>query len=344
MAVINDGTISLTNNSATITGVDTLFLSRAVKSGWLLYPQGFPDPFHVLVDATAETSLTVLETYNGPNQSGLSYELVKDFLDYEVPLLSPDMSESAYKTNYGHQKIIDALNSLGAAASHKQIINKNWIGVPVPSAFWGYQKFTGAVEISKLILSTNDDPTSYNLILDIEINGVLQGLNLTVLAGQKSIESSALTYIVQAGQVVRFKWITVNEPAGSNWNVDIHYKNSSSLRIYYDFQKMYVGTLYAGLVLGEAYKPASKGKKFGVTYELDDAPAGSGIILELLKDGASMGTPVTTTIPEGSLTGYLEFSQTEILTTNTCSLRVNQPGNVIPGSNLRTTLHSFHTT
>lgn len=343
MAVINDGTISLTDGSAVFIGVDTLFLSRQVKSGWLLYPQGFPDPFHVLLDATSETSLTALETYNGPNQVGLSYEIVKDYLDYEIPLLGPDMSETAYKINFGHQKIIDAMNAMGAAASHKQIINKNWIGVPVPNAFWGYQKFTGAVEISKLILSTNDDPTSYDLILGIEINGVLQGLNLTVLAGQKSIESSALTYIVQAGQVVRFKWITVNEPAGSNWNVDIHYKNSSGLRIYYDFQKMYVGTLYAGLVLGEAYKPASKGKKFGVTYELDDAPAGSGIILELLKDGASLGTPVTATIPEGGLTGYLEFSQTEILTTNTCSLRINQPGSVIPGSNLRTTLHSFHT-
>ena len=344
MAIIK-GTATILSNTKAVTIVtldDGAALVGSVIEGNEFQWVGANNHYHIEITPTSNGALTLLETYGGPDKTAQDFQIITGYHGHNLIRVEPSMSDSFYSLQRNFERISDELTSLGSTADEEQCLNKNWIGIPVQTAFWGYQKFTGAIEISKLILSTNDDGTTYDLILDIEINGVLQGLNLTVLAGQKSIESSTLTYIVQAGQVVRFKWITVNEPAGSNWNIDIHYHNSSGLRIYYDYQKMYVGTLYAGLILGPAYKPPNRSKKFGVTYELDEGPIGSAIILELLKDGASLGTPVTVTIPESSLTGYLEFSQTEILTTQTASLQVNQHGSIIPGSNLRATLHSYH--
>lgn len=346
MAIIT-GTATILSNTKAVTIVtldNGATLVGAVIAGHELQWIGENAHFHIEITPTSNSSLTLLETYGGPNKTAQEFQIVTGYHGHNLIRVEPSMSDSFYSLQRNFERISDELTSLGSTADEEQCLNKICFGTPVQNGFWGYQKFTGAIEISKLILSTNDDAPSYNLVLDIEINGVLQGLNLTVLAGQKSIVSSALAYIVQAGQVVRFKWITVNEPAGSNWDIDIHYHNSSGLRIYYDFQKAYYGTIYTGLILGSAYKPPNRSKKFGVTYELDEAPNGSGVILELLKDGASLGTPVTVTIPESSLTGYLEFSQTEILTTQTASLKVNQPGSIIPGSNLRATIHSYHTT
>lgn len=341
------GTASITSNTKAVTIVtldDGAALVGAVIAGYELQWIGENNHFHIEITPTSNGALTLEETYAGVTKVAAEFQIFTGYHGHNLIRVEPSMSDSFYSLQRNFERISDELTSLGSTADEEQCLNKNFIGVPVQNLFWGYQKFTGAIEISKLILATNDDAPVNDLVIDIEINGVLQGLNLTVLAGQKSIESSALTYIVAAGQVVRFKWITVTEPAGSTWNIDIHYHNSSGLRIYYDFQKMYVGTLYTGLILGSAYKPPNRSKKFGLTYELDEAPIGSGIIIELLKNGASLATPVTATIPENSLTGYLELSQTEILTTQTASLQINQPGSIVPGSNLRAILHSYHTT
>lgn len=345
MSVINNGTITITQGLGIITGVDTKFLSKNIKAGWLLYPDGYPDPYHILLDATSETSLTLLETHNGVTESLLDYEIIADYYDYNVPALDPNMTENVYKINFAHQRIIDALNSLGAASTQNQIFAKKYIGVPVQDNYFGYQKFTGASIIKKIILSSQDgETTENNLVLDIEINGVLQGLNLTVPAGASTITSAVLAYNVAAGQAMRLKWITAVVPCSSNWDIDIHYSNSSGLKIYYDFQKIYFGYLYVNLILGASYKPPSKNRVFGITYELDEAANGASIILELLKNAISLATPVLITIPADSLNGYLEMTQTEFLTTDICSLKVNQIGSNIPGSNLRTILHSFHVT
>lgn len=344
MSLITTGTVSLTQNSNIVTGVGTTFLDSNVEAGDLFKIDGQVVPFIIAANATNNLSLTLLSPYPLPDVSGVTFQVTTDFYDFQIPKISPSMRDSYYFINEGLRIIAEQLGLVGASAYHAQIVTKTSIGVPVQGAYFGYQKFTGQAQLNKLILSTNDDATENDLVLDIEINGALQGINLTVPAGQKSAESSALTSVVAAGQVLRFKWITVNEPAGSNWNVDIHYQNSSGLIIYYDFQKMYIGTLYTGLILGSAYKPPNRSKLFGINYELDEAPIGSGIILELLKDGASLSPSVTVTIPENSFTGYLEFSQTEILTTQTVSLQVNQPGSVVPGGNLKVTLHSYHTT
>ena len=346
MAIIK-GTATQLSNTKAITIVtldDGAALVGAVIAGHEFQWKGKNAHYHIEITPTSNSALTILETYGGPDKTAQQFQITTGYHGHNLIRIEPTMSDSFYSLQRNFERLSDELTSLGSTADEEQCLNKLSFGTPVQNAFWGYQKFTGAVEITKLIFSSPDDqPTSYDLIVDVEINGVLQGLNLTIQAGQSSKESDILSYIVQAGQGVRFKWITVTEPAGGNWSCDIHYHNSSGLRIYYDFQKEYYGTLYTGLILGSAYKPPNRGKQFGITYELDEAPIGSGIILELIKDGVSLSTPVIITIPEGNLTGYLECSQTEILTTNNCSLRVNQVGSIIPGSNLRGVLHSYHT-
>ena len=138
--------------------------------------------------------------------------------------------------------------------------------------------------------------------------------------------------------------MTATLPCASNWDVDINYQNSSGLIVYYDFQKIRIGVLNVNDVLGASYYPPNKNKVFAVSYTLDDAAEGSTLILELLKNGSSLGTPVLITIPAQSYSGYLDCSQTEFLTTDTCSLKVNQVGSTYPGNNICIVLHSYHTT
>jgi hypothetical protein len=345
LAIYSTGTVSINNGSQTVTGVGTSFLSNGIVAGDLWKIDGESVPYIIAADATSETSLTLLTPYALPNASAKTYQIATDFYTFQIPKIFPSMRDSYYYINDAFSKIADQLSQAGASTYHAQVLTKVYIGVPSQGAFFGYQKFTGAAQLNKIIISSQDDSiTDNNLVLDIEINGVLQGLNLTVPAGSSTITSSTLSYIVNAGEIIRYKWITATVPCGSNWNVDLHYQNSSGLIVYYDYQKICIGSLYTNLILGTNYKPANRSKAFAITYELSEAPEGSSIILELLKDGASLGTPVIITIPEGSLTGYLEFSQTEFLTTNTCSLRVNQPGSIVPGQNLMAVLHSYHTT
>lgn len=347
MAIIK-GTATISSNTKAVTIVtldDGAALVGAVVAGHELQWVGENAHYHVEITPTSNSALTLLETYGGADKTAASFQILTGYHGHNLIRIEASMSDSFYSLQRNFERISDELTSLGSTADEYQIINKKFIGIPVQGSFFGYQKLTGAAEIDKLVLSSqNGDATDNDLVLDLEINGVLQGLNLTVTAGSSSATSAALSYIVQAGQVVRLKWITVNEPCSSNWDVDIHYHNSSGLRIYYDFQKSTVGNLYATQVIGAAYKPPNRGKVFGLTYELDDAAEGSDIILELLKDGASLGTPVTVTIPAGSKTGYLELSQTEFLTTNNCSIRVNQVGSIVAGNNLKITIHSYHTT
>ena len=345
MSIITTGTISLTQNSTTVTGIGTTFLDSSVEAGDLLKVDAEVNPFIIAADATNNLSLTLLTPYPLPDVSGVTFQVITDFLDFNIPKIYPSMRDSYYFINTGLQIIAEQLGLAGASAYHAQVLTKTSIGVPTQGSYFGYQKFTGQAQLNKLILSSqNGEVTDNNLVLDIEIDGVLQGLNLTVPAGSSTVTSSTLSYIVGAGEVVRLKWVTATLPCASNWDVDINYQNSSGLIIYYDFQKVVIGNLTLNQIIGANFLPPHKQKVFGLSYELSDAAEGSGIILELLKDGASLGTPVTCTIPALSTSGFLDLSQTEFLVTNTCSIRVNQIGSTYPGSGLWITLHNYHTT
>ncbi len=350
MAVINDGTISLTSGSSVVAGIDTLFLTRLVQSGYLLYPQGFPDPLHVLSNATSETSLTLLETYSGPNEVSITYELVKDFYDYEIPVLGPDMPETTYKINTAHQRIINALNSLGASPTKKQITTKIFIGEPVLNQEWGFLKFTPSVVISKIRLYTDNYAPDGSLIADLAIDGTYQSINITVPANNLWSLDNTLTSAVDAGEFTKLKWTTVPTMPGSNWFAEITWYAITPLITRYDCLVMMLGDLdtYAntGREFGNGYKYPVASKLFGIHYEFTggNPPLGSAAIIEVYKDGAAIGTPVTFTLPEGQLWGYLSCAQTAFLTTNVQTWRVNQVGSIVPGSGLLITPHTYQYT
>ena len=344
MAIITDGTVTVTQNSTTVTGVGTLFLTRGVVAGDLFKLDGSVNPLIIAADATSETSLTLLSPYVLPNASTQTYQIITDFYDFQIPKIFPEMRDSYYFLNTGLQIIAEQLGLVGASAYHAQVLTKTSIGVPTQGLYFGYQKFTGAAQINKLIIaSQNGEVTDNALVLDIEIDGALQSLNLTVPAGSSTVTSAALSYIVNAGEVVRLKWVTATPPCASNWDVDINYQNSSGLVVYYDFQKMVIGNLILNQIVGANYYPPNKNKIFGMSYSLSDAAEGSSIILELLRDGVSLGTPVTCTIPEFSTSGFLDLSQTEFTTAQTCSIKVTQIGSIYPGNNLCIVLSSYHT-
>ena len=345
MSIINDGKISLTTASGTVTGTDTLFLTRLIESGYLLYPEGYPDPLHVLSDATSETSLTILEDWNGPNETLINYEIVKDFYDYEIPVLSPDQTETAYKINTAHQRIIDALNSLGASPTKKQITTKIFIGEPVLNQEWGFLKFTPDVVISKIRLYTDNFAPDGALVADIAVDGTYQSINITVPANNLWSLDNTLTTAVDAGEFTKLKWTTVPVMPGSNWFAEITWYAITPLITRYDCLAFLMGDLEVGRILGQGFKYPVASKLFGIHYEFtQNPPLGSDAIIEVYQNGAGIGTPVTFTLPTGQLYGYLTCSQTSFITTDVQTWRVNQIGSVVPGTGLIITPHTYQYT
>ena len=343
--IINDGKISLVQNSATVTGTDTKFLTRLVQSGYLLYPKGYPDPLHILSDATSETSLTLLETFNAPNENDISYEIVKDFYDYEIPALSPDMTETAFKINTGHQRIIDALNSLGASPTKKQITTKLYIGEPEVGREWGFLKFTPGAVISKIRLYTDNTAPDGQLIADLAVDGTYQNINITIPANNLWSLDNTLTTAVDAGEFIKLKWTTVPAMPGSNWFAEITWYAITPLITRYDCLAFIMGDLEVSRILGNGYKYPVASKLFGLHYEFtNNSPLGSSAIIELYKNGAAIGTPVTFTFPAGQLWGYITCAQTSFLTTDIQTFIITQIGSDMPGSGLIVTPHTYQYT
>ena len=345
MSIINDGKISLTTASPTVTGTDTLFLTRLIKSGYLLYPEGYPDPLHVLSDAASETSLTLLEDWNGPTETLINYEIVKDFYDYEIPVLSPDQTDTAYKINTAHQRIINALNSLGASPTKKQITTKIFIGEPVLNQEWGFFKFTPDCVISKIRLYTDNYAPDGALVADLAVDGTYQGINVTVPANNLWSADNTLTTSVDAGEFTKLKWTTVPAMPGNNWFAEITWYVITPLITRYDCLAFFMGDLEVGRVIGNGYKYPVASKLFGLHYEFtQNPPLGTDAIIEVYKNGAAIGTPVTFTLPAGQLWGYVACAQTSFLTTDIQTFIITQIGSDMPGSGLIITPHTYQYT
>lgn len=342
MSIINAGTVSNAGGKVwTFTGSD--LFDQGADAGDLLQIAGTNSYYHIEIQPTNNTSVTTVESYGGVALVSVDYQILTGFIGYRMTQIDPDMRDSFYAITRNFEIIADELTDLGASADKYQVITKKHIGVPVQGEYFGYQKFTNQVQIDKIIIASQDGSvTDTNLVLDLEIDGVLQGLNLTVLANTASKESAALSYSVPAGDVIRLVWVTATEPCGSNWDIDIHFHNTAPNIVHYDFNKMYFGEIYTGLVLGTAFKFPVDRSIIYLDYELDEAAAGADIELEVLLDGVSFGTPVTATIPQGSKTGTLALAQEEILSTETCSVSITQVGSTIAGSNLRITIQSIN--
>ncbi|ATW57970.1 particle-associated lyase [Pseudomonas phage nickie] len=77
MAWYNDGTITVTNGSKIVTGVDTQFLSN-IRNGAILM---IGPKLRVINDIISDTELQLEVEYDGPTQTGIVYEIIRNWQD-----------------------------------------------------------------------------------------------------------------------------------------------------------------------------------------------------------------------------------------------------------------------
>lgn len=77
MAWYNDGTITVTNGSKVVTGVDTKFLSN-IRNGAILM---IGPKLRVINDIKSDTELELEVPFDGPTQNGIVYEIIRNWQD-----------------------------------------------------------------------------------------------------------------------------------------------------------------------------------------------------------------------------------------------------------------------
>ena len=77
MAWYNDGTITVTNGSKVVTGVDTQFLTN-IRNGAILM---IGPKLRIINDIKSDTELELEVAYDGPTQVGIVYEIIRNWQD-----------------------------------------------------------------------------------------------------------------------------------------------------------------------------------------------------------------------------------------------------------------------
>jgi len=82
------GTVTVTNASAEVTGVDTLWESVGIEEGSIFMLQGLTTPYYIgSVDSNTVLQLTA--PYAGDTDSGAEYVIVRDyFSSYDIPMIN----------------------------------------------------------------------------------------------------------------------------------------------------------------------------------------------------------------------------------------------------------------
>jgi hypothetical protein len=339
--IINKGTATFTTGSTTITFTDADFYNRGVVAGHKIKRNGEPNMYTIAQNPTDNTTLIIQEPYGGISGND-SFQIFTD-IDGQFGIVFPssDQRDLYDVLRYDFQRIIDELAYAGAPAIQHRITQRFYLGEPVEGKVFGYLKWSCNAQIDNIAFGTDGGSPDNPLALDININGVAQNVNLSLPAGNNYIKSSDLTLTVSLGDYTECKWTSVTLPAGSNYFCDIIWHPNSPQEIRYDFNRFWLGDLQVNGIIGNGWSPPVKSKFFGLSYTFVENPEGSDVILELYKDNNPISTPVTIVLPEGIKSGYIPFTQTDFLTTNTLSLHINQVGSTIPGSNLEITLHSY---
>ena len=339
--IINTGTATFTNGSTTVTFTGADFFSQGAVSGNKIKRNGEPNMYTIAQTPTANTSLIIQEPYAGITGAD-SFQIYTDIDgQYGIVFPSSDMRDLYDTLRYDFQKIIDELAFAGAPSTKQRITQRIYIGEPIQEIKFGYLKWSCAAQIDYIAFGTDGDAPDNALTCDFEINGTNQNINLVLPAGTKYVRASIQTKTVASGDYTECEWITVNLPAGSNYFFDITWHPISPQEIRYDFNRVWMGDLYDGGIIGTGWLPPVKSKFFGLSYNFVDMPEGSTVILELYKDGVAIATPVTITLSDSVKSGYVAFTQTDFLVTNVLTLSINQKGLTIPGNTLETTLHSY---
>jgi len=86
MAQYRVGTISVTSGSADISGHSTLWDSIGIEDGSLINLEGNAGWYYI-ASVISNTSLTLTAPYSGNTAASQSYVIVRDYLDYDIPLM-----------------------------------------------------------------------------------------------------------------------------------------------------------------------------------------------------------------------------------------------------------------
>jgi len=345
--MINTGTVDVVQNSKTLTfsGVDL----TSVIAGNRFKVNGEVIEYTIVtvtVISSTSATATILEAYAGSNQTAVSFQIFTDFYDYNLKVINTNTVDNPVMIDHNFKIIADELGALNAPNTKYQITTKIYIGEPETGREWAIMKFTPDAVISKVRLYTDNYAPDGSLVADLAIDGTYQNINITVPANNLWSTDNTLTSAVDAGEFTKLKWTTVPAMPGNNWFAEITWYAVTPLITRYDCLAFLMGDLEAGRILGQGYKYPVASKLFGIHYEFTggNPPLGSSAIIEVYKDGAAIATPVTFTLPEGQLWGYLSCASTSFLTTNVQTFRINQVGSVVPGSGLLITPHTYQYT
>lgn len=338
MAIIT-GTGTFTNGNtsvSSITGLSLAIQGNVTADAWIKR-DGEPTVYHVAVPPSSETSITMLEEYQGTTGTD-TFQIFTDFLTYEIVLLKTGMKDSYHAINENIRKLINKLIAAGAPEDEKRIITRVWIGQPVQNKEFGYVKLPSDCEIDTIGMTCYQAPDN-DVVLDYSVNDTYQSMNLTQTSGSNSVESADLSYLASATNYLKFKFTSVGSFPGADYHIDIKLHNNTAMQIRYDFQRVWIGELQAGKEFGIGFNFPVKSKVFGISYNLDIPHEGDDLILKLYKDNVDTGSSVT--ITDGTSSGYSALAQVEYTTSEECTIYISQVGSSFAGQNLHVVLHSY---
>lgn len=340
---ISDGTVTLTNGSKIITFTNGKIFDKGVKAGAWFNVTGEEVFYHFEVPPTDNITGKLLETYGGVNQANVTYQILTDFNALGQARLSSTTKDAFAVISENDKILADILAQAGiTGTTNYRKLPRVYLGMPEQDRTFGAYKLGSSHEIAELTVYA-EAPPLVNIGLDMAINGVYQSTGLVLSAGQYS---NPVTVAINgiSGDIVNFKFTSVpgSDFPGQNYTVDVKYKDTSSMEIRYDFNRLSPGMAAAGKRIGRGYKPPVKSRIFGGMITAQGAPLGADLKIALMHQDIQKTQELKLTA--GSTSEYTSFAQLDCLTTETLDTIITQPGSDFPGDNITVILYSYKIT
>ena len=101
------------------------------------------------------------------------------------------------------------------------VVSRYHEGEPMLHREWGDLNISSSFKLTGLKIYSGGYYPSNNLVLDMSINGSYQGLRLTVAGDTPFGELTGLSYVLSAGDKLKFKFIEVPLVPGCEFTLDI---------------------------------------------------------------------------------------------------------------------------
>ena len=341
--IISDGTVTVTNNSKALVFANAKIFDKSVPAGAWIKFDGNPNIYHFEIAPTDNINATMVETYGGVTEAGIGYQIFTGFTALGLAIISSAIREGWDIVAKNFELLEDVLAAAGiTAATNYRKIMRAYMGMPEQDRTFGNYKLVSSNEMVELTVYA-DAPPVVDIGIDMAISGVYQSTGLILPAGQYSA-SLTITKNGVSGEVVSFKFTSVpaGEFPGQNYTVDVKYKDTSTLEIRYDFQRLSPGMAEEGKRIGRGNKPPVKSRYFGGMITAQGAPLGADLKIALMHNDIQKSQ--TLTLTAGSTAGYTSIAQLDCLTTETLDTIITQKGSDFPGDNITVTLYSYKIT